>query len=279
MRKYPAPLLALLLFATFLVSVTITTEARHQRPAPPAGGRVVISAPLQLLMYAGDRFLGANLETTRVASSGVASGEADAVYLIRAHRVVAQLNPCHEDNYYLGNALLSWGGAESEGSDLLRRATACRHWDELPPFFYGVNQYFFRRDVEEARHALEIAASRSRDNAAALRKFSIMIAVGEIQDVGMALTYLRNETEQASDPQLKTMLEKRVRRLEGLVALREAQRLYESRFSRPLTDPYALLNSGILDAFPSDPLGIGYEFLDGGFRLRELKIMGLERQK
>jgi hypothetical protein len=42
--------------------------------------------------------------------------------------VVVQLNPCHEDNYYQGNALLTWGGAVAEGNELLKRATDC-----LPP--------------------------------------------------------------------------------------------------------------------------------------------------
>ena len=73
------------------------------------------------------------------------------------------------------------------------------------------------------------------------------------------------------------MLDKRIVRLQGLMALRAAQQRYEARFGQALTDPQALIDSGELNAFPDDPLRIGYEFAEGRFRLRELKIAGLER--
>ncbi|WP_287367023.1 hypothetical protein [Thauera sp.] len=242
--------------------------------------RVVPSAPVQLLMSGGDRFLAANLESIRaVATSSEAPGasEYNASFAIRARRVVAQLNPCHEDNYYHGNALLTWGGAVTEGNDLLRRATECRTWDELPPFFYGFNRYFFLHDTEGARAALETAAQRATDNAAGFRKFGIMIEAGEIKDDTVALDFLQRERTQTADPKLKGMLDKRIIRLQGLIALRAAQQRYEARFGQPLTNPKALIDSGELDAFPNDPLRIGYEFVDGRFRLKELKVAGLER--
>ena len=102
---------------------------------PVVEGRVVIAAPVLLLLFGGDRFLAANLEVMRLAATGVDWGQADTSYLIRAQHEVARLNPCHEDNYYLANGLLTWGGAEQEGSAVLRWATECRFWDELPPFF------------------------------------------------------------------------------------------------------------------------------------------------
>lgn len=242
--------------------------------------RVVISAPVQVLLSAGDRFLAANLEAFRaVATTSVAPDavEDNTVFAIRARRAIAQLNPCHEDNYYLGNALLTWGGAAAEGTDLLKRAMDCRTWDELPPFFYGFNQYYFLHNIPEARRALEIAAQRATDNAAAFRKLSIMLAAGEYKDDGSALAYLQNERDQAKDPKLRQMLDKRVGRLSGLIQLRQAQKAYETRYGKPLTDPSSLLESGLLQAYPNDPMGIGYEFADGHFRLKELKIAGLER--
>jgi len=250
--------------------------------APPAEvfDRVVVSAPVQVLMTAGDRFLAANFESIRAvatASDAPEAAEANASFAIRARRVVVQLNPCHEDNYYQGNALLTWGGAVAEGNELLKRATDCRTWDEVPPFFYGFNQYFFLHDVEGARAALEIAAERATDNAAGFRKFAIMLAAGELNDDSAALEFLQRERAATADPKLKGMLDKRVTRHEGLIALRAAQQRYETRFGHALTDPAALIESGELDAFPDDPLRIGYEFADGRFRLKELKIAGLER--
>ena len=250
--------------------------------APPAEvfDRVVLSAPVQLLLTGGDRFLAANFESIRAvatASDTPEAAEANASFAIRARRVVAQLNPCHEDNYYQGNALLTWGGAVAEGNDLLERATDCRFWDEVPPFFYGFNQYFFLHDVDGARAALETAAERATDNAAGFRKFAIMLAAGELKDDSAALEFLQRERAQTNDLKLQGMLDKRIARLQGLMALRAAQQRYEARFGQALTDPQALIDSGELNAFPDDPLRIGYEFAEGRFRLRELKIAGLER--
>ena len=249
---------------------------------PPAEvfDRVVVSAPVQVLMTGGDRFLAANFESIRAvatASDAPEAAEANASFAIRARRVVAQLNPCHEDNYYQGNALLTWGGAVAEGNDLLRRATECRTWDEVPPFFYGFNQYFFLHDVEGARAALETAATRATDNAAGFRKFAIMLAAGELNDDSAALDFLQRERAATADPKLQGMLDKRIARVQGLISLRSAQQRYEARFGQPLSDPAALIESGELDAFPNDPLRIGYEFAEGRFRLKELQIAGLER--
>ena len=271
--------IAALGFALFAAIWAIRPPASTE-PPPEVFDRVVVSAPVQLLLAGGDRFLAANIESIRAVattSDKPEAAEANASFAIRARRVVAQLNPCHEDNYYQGNALLTWGGAVAEGNDLLKRATECRTWDEIPPFFYGFNQYFFLHDVEGARASLEIAAERATDNAAGFRKFAIMLAAGELKDDSAALDFLQQERAQTSDPKLQGMLDKRIARLQGLIALRAAQQRYEARFGQPLTNPQALIDSGELEAFPNDPLRIGYEFADGRFRLKELKIAGLER--
>ena len=271
--------IAVMGFSIFTAFWAMRPPLGNESP-PEVFDRVVMSAPVQLLLTGGDRFLAANIESIRAVattSDNPEAAEANASFAIRARRVVAQLNPCHEDNYYLGNALLTWGGAVSEGNDLLKRATDCRTWDELPPFFHGFNQYFFLHDVEGARVSLEIAASRATDNAASFRKFAIMLAAGELKDDSAALDFLQRERAQTADPKLQGMLDKRIARLQGLITLRAAQQRYEARFGQPLTNPKALIDSGELEAFPNDPLRIGYEFVDGRFRLKELKVAGLER--
>ena len=268
-------MLALFCFTMF----SVVSQWRDLATAPEKTfieGRVVIAAPLLLLLFGGDRFLAANLETMRLAATGMDLGQADTGYLMRAQQVVAELNPCHEDNYYLANGLLTWGGAAREGTEVLRRASACRFWDELPPFFYGFNKFFFERDKVAAAKYLELAAQRATDNAAGFRKFAIMIQVEDIQDERVALEFLRNERDQAKDPRLKDMLAKRAVRLEGLVALREAQRQYEKLQDKPLQAPQQLLDMGLLEAFPEDPLRLGYEFIDGRFMLKKLKVAGVE---
>ena len=249
-------------------------------PQPAVADRVVISAPVQVLLAGGDRFLAADFEAIRVAATAddsAADNEASASFRIRAHRVVAQLNPCHEDNYYIANAMLSWGGAPSEGLDVLRRATDCRVWDEYPAFYLGFNEWFFNRDASAARNAMELAGDRAADpqQAATLRRMGVMIEAGEFADQRVALAFLRQERAQAGDDKLREMLDRRITRLEGLIALRDAQARYEARTGQSLAHPQALLDEGLLDAFPNDPLRLGYEFADGQFRLREVTLMSV----
>jgi HAMP domain-containing protein len=244
---------------------------------PEVSDRVVLSAPVLSMLYGGDRFLAADMEVMRLAATGMDDGFADASYLIRAQRVVSELNPCHEDNYYLANGLLAWGGAVAEGNEILRRAIDCRFWDGLPAFFYGINLSFFDQNVEEASLALEQSAHRWPENAAALRKLAIMLRVEKFSDERLALSYLVRQRDLTTDVQLREMLDRRVIRLQGLVDLRFAQRRYESKYG-PLNDLAQLVSSGELEVIPDDPLRLGYELREGRVELRKLKIAGMEEQ-
>lgn len=244
---------------------------------PSIEGRVVMVAPIILALYGGDRFLAANLETMRLTSTGVDQGVADTGYLIRAQYVVAELNPCHEDNYYLANGLLTWGGAEAEATEVLHKAMDCRFWDDIPAFFYGFNLSFFQKDIAKASRALELAAQRSADNAAAFRKLAVMLQAESFADEKLALNYLIQQRDSASEPKLHDMLDKRVVRLQGLVALREAQRSFESK-NGVLISLDQLIESGLLPALPVDPLRLGYELKDGRIILKKMKIAGMEEQ-
>jgi hypothetical protein len=274
--KHPL-ILALLCFAGF---ITLVVERAEQPPltmARPSHDRVVIAAPVLTLLYAGDRFLAADLETIRLSATGISiTGRIDVNYLIRAHKVASQLNPCQENNYYFANALLSWSGAVDEGGQILQRATECRFWDELPPFLYGFNQYFFNKNISEAQQALEIAAQRTERNAAGYRRLAIMIEAEQIDDARMAKNFLIQERDKAEDPKLKTMLDKRIERVEGLITLRDAQHTYEERTGKTLRQAEDLINTGILDEFPKDPMNWGYEFKNGRFELKQVKVAGVE---
>jgi len=239
--------------------------------------RVVISAPILIGLYGGDRFLAANLETMRLAATGTNNGQADSGYLIRAQRVVSELNPCHEDNYYLANGLLTWGGAVAEGNEILRRAMDCRFWDGVPGFFYGVNRSFFDGNVNEAVRALEQSADRWPENAAALRKLAVMLRVESFSDERLALIYLQQQRDGSRDPKLFEALDKRMVRLQRLIELREAQRRYEAVYG-VLGDLQQLVYSGVLAALPLDPLRLGYELRDGRIEMKKLKIAGMENQ-
>lgn len=268
---------ALLCFCGFVVLVSWRAGQPATSPPPAPHDRVVITAPVLIPLFAGDRFLAANLETIRLSATGISiTGRTDAHYLIRAHKVVSRLNPCQENNYYFANALLTWGGAVEEGGMILQRATDCRFWDELPPFLYGFNQYFFNQNIPEAQQALEIAAQRADNNAAGYRKLAVMIEAEQFDDARMARNFLIQERDQAEDPKLRAMLDKRIERVEGLITLRDAQQTYEARTGNTLQQPGDLIKTDILDKFPTDPMRWGYEFKNGRFELKQVKVGGVE---
>lgn len=277
-RRPSTPLvLALFCFGLFSFASQWRSQVAEQI-APLAGGRVVISSPVLVLLFGGDRFLAANLETMRLAATGLDWGRADTGYLIRAQQEVAELNPCHEDNYYLANGLLTWGGADREGSEILRRAMQCRFWDELPAFFYGFNQAFFNKNISEAERALELAAQRATSNAAGFRKLAVILRTESFADERLALDYLVAQRDAAkADPKLQQMLDIRVVRLQGLVALRDAQRRFEAR-GQVLSDLQQLVDSGLLPALPNDPMRLGYELRNGHVVMKRIRIAGMEEQ-
>lgn len=275
-RSFALPL-ALLGFALFAG----IASWRDQQVLPPHAAisvdRVVVAAPVVLTLYGGDRFLAANLETMRLLATGMDDSGVDTGYLIRAQNEVARLNPCHEDNYYLANGLLTWGGAVEEGNRVLHAAMDCRFWDGVPAFFYGVNLAFFQHNVPEAQRVLELGAQRWPENAAPLRKLAVMLQAESFADERLALNYLIHQRDSSSDPALRQMLDKRVLRLQGLLTLREAQRRYEASHG-PLQGLQQLVEQGLLDGLPADPLRLGYELHDGRIVLKKLKIAGMEEQ-
>jgi hypothetical protein len=277
MFKRRALLLALLGFALFAGMAAWRAQQPLALEPQFFVDRVVIPAPILVALHGGDRFLAADLETMRLAATGLDDRGVDTGYLVRAQREVARLNPCHEDNYYLANGLLTWGGAVEEGNDVLRAAVECRFWDEIPPFFYGINLAFFQRNNEEAARVLEIGAQRSPQNAAAMRKLAVMLRAEQFADERLALNYLVQQRDSAADPKLQDMLDKRVIRLQGLIALREAQRRYEQEHG-PLTTLDQLVAQHLIESLPTDPLRLGYELRDGHIELKKLKIAGLEEQ-
>ena len=252
--------------------------AASRRASTQVADSVVLPATFQTVLYLGDRYLAANIESTRVLMAGeeIVRGS-DQDYLYRIHTVVADLNPCHEDNYYVANALLSWGGNVDAAMDILRTAARCRFWDEVPPFFLGYNLYFFKYQHKAAKDALFEAAERSPKNRLGLQKFGVMVGSEEFPDSRMARRYLVAQREETRDQKLKDMLGLRIARLDGLIVLRDAQANYEKRYGRHLDDPHALLSSKLLQDFPNDPMGLGYVFSDGVFAMRDVGIAGVTR--
>lgn len=242
-------------------------------------GAVVLPPALQTILYFGDPYLAANIEASRILATGGDLRGEFADYYNRLHPTIAQLNPCHEDNYYIANAFLAWAGGVDPALQILKEATQCRFWDEVPPFFLGYNLYFFKHDYAGAKAFLFTAADRSTENKVGFQKIGIMFGAADYPDTQAARNYLALQRDQAHDQKLRGMLEQRIARLDGLIGLREAQASFEKRFARKLENPMDLLTSGLLKQFPQDPMRLGYEFADGQFSLKEIKIQGMENAR
>lgn len=242
-------------------------------------GSVVLPPALQSVLYLGDTYLAANVEATRVLMTG---GPVEGIaqdYYDRLHQAVAILNPCHEDNYYVANALLAWAGSVDGAIAILRGATACRSWDEWPPFFLSYNLYFFKHKLLEAKQAVFEAANRATKNRAGFLRMGIFYEAETYPDLRSARNFLITQRDQARDAKLKMLLDKRIGRLGGLIELQDAQQAFEKRYGHPLQAPNELIASGILRKFPEDPVRLGYVFEGGRFALKELKMRGAEEKR
>lgn len=259
----------------FLLAVARVPVVSSQAKAM-ANGDVVLHPAILKLLYGGDSFLAANVETARILTSGRLTDQESLGFFVRLHEGVSRLNPCHEDAYYMASAFLSSGGAVRPALDTLGRAAKCRFWDEWAAFMLGLNQHFFAHDPAAAVVSIREAALRAADPKVAnhFNVLAINIQARQFDDAKAALRYLAQEKSRARDPALKEALEKRIGRLQGLVNLRQAQADYESRSKVALIDPADLLRTGVLKEFPVDPLGIGYEFSNGRFELKQFVLEG-----
>lgn len=268
------------LFLAVLAYLVFVAGARNVHPPAiqPADvpGSVVLPAPLQTVVYLGDPYLAANVEATRVLMTG---GPAEGVaqdYFDRLHLAVAVLNPCHEDNYYVANGLMAWAGSVDGANAVLQGATGCRFWDEIPPFFWGFNLNFFKRQHHRAKELMFTAADRATANRAAFQRIGLLFEAESYPDIRTAYEFLENQRKQVRDERLKQLLSLRIDRLAGLIALDGAQVEFERHSGRRLRNPQELLESGQLKEFPKDPTGLGYLFENGRFSLREVTIRGTE---
>ena len=115
--------------------------------------------------------------------------------------------------------------------------------------------------------AAEIAAQRHPGNASALR--SMAAAWYERQnDSAVALDVLRNMHAQSTDKEFRRLLQARIARLEGLLALRVALAEYRQQHQGKLPTTWAqLIGYGGLKVFPEDPLGAGYNIMQAKIAL------------
>lgn len=237
---------------------------RVARPAPTEEMYVALPGWVQVLLAGGDQYLAANLGYFRalVSSTGPLSAGTYRV-LSQIQSDVATLNPSHEDNYYISAAVLSWNGEVDAAQYILGRATSARLQDVYPPFFYGFNQWYFRKDVLGAVSALRVAAAHAQDQDTRLSLLVMAANFSQRQDdPQLARGILLSMAAQTRHPQFKAYLQQRAERLAQLIVLRRAAARYADINGKPPSRLGQLVGAGLLDALPRDPLGWGY-VLDG----------------
>lgn len=220
--------------------------------------RVRLPIPVQLAYAGGDRYLAANLNVFRSMMVEARITEQET------YRVQGQLqedasvfNPWHEDNYYITAAILPWNGLVEPAQLVLERAARARTWDMWPAFFYAFNAMYFEHDMQRAGRWAELAAERDPGNSGALRAMAAKwYERGD--DPQLALSMLETMRQQSRDENFRRLMEARVIRLQGLLALRRAAVAYEAEQGHAPHRLEALVGYAGLVALPQDPLQLGY---------------------
>lgn len=261
-------LLPLLLIFGGAAGFVIAVDHLSERPVRRTDSKMLVVIPpvLQLVMAGGDRYLAADLATIRTLTGMPINGNSDD-YAVQAtvQRDIAWLNPRHEDNYYLAAGTLAWSGHTEIANEILEQAAKTRPQDFMPPLFLGFNAYYFGRNPAAGARWMSEAGSRSGDehNRAALQRIASRWAE-KGDDPKAALALVKMMVSQARSATLRKSLEIRAERLEGLILLREAASRYQLQFGRVPSALNDLVRSHMLQALPSDPLGLGYELNASG---------------
>lgn len=220
--------------------------------------RVRLPLVVQLAYSGGDPYLAANTNVFRSLMVAATVTERET-YRVQGQLQVdaARLNPWHEDNYYVGAAILPWNGQVEAAQYILLNAARARTWDMWPAFYYAFDAMYFEHDVAKAGHWAEVAATRHPKNAPALRAMAAAwYERGD--DPKVAMRVLEGMFDDSRDENFRALLAARIVRLQGLLALREAAAAYRARHGTPPERIDQLPGHGGLQAVPNDPLRLGY---------------------
>ena len=223
---------------------------------------LLVSLPksAQVLLAGGDRHLAANLSGFRVLVAATARMRPDD-YAVQARlqQDISWFNPAHEDNYYIAANILPWNGHLDAAQEVLRRAVAARKNDWQPAFYLGFHHYHFLKDPAEGARWLLIGAPRamSQQDGWSLENLAAQW-LEKGYKTATAATMVDAMAENAPAGAFRNYLKVRAKRLHDLVRLRELAVVYRERISRPPTLLEDLVNAGLIDRIPEDPLGEGF---------------------
>ncbi|MBI5901343.1 MAG: hypothetical protein HZB40_19245 [Rhodocyclales bacterium] len=257
--RWPAASIVLVL-AIAIFSLATDRLGRRPRIGMTPEFSVRLPVPAQVLMSVGDRHLAANLGGFRVLVAETARMRAeDYAIQARLQKDISRLNPAHEDNYYIAAAILPWGGQLEAAQYVLKRAADARPFDYQPLFYYGFHLYHFFRNPAAGAEALLAGASRARDpqDQWALQNVAaIWIERGYL--VGEAAGRVQAMANSAPPGSFRKYLAIRATRLRELDRLGKLAATYEQTYGRKPSSLEELIQVGLIERIPVDPLGVGF---------------------
>lgn len=238
----------------------------YAQPRPPVANEMQVAVPrfAQVLMAAGDRFLAANLAGFRALVVSTETMTAENYRILSLVQSDASwFNPAHEDNYYIATAILPWVGQLEATQYILERASDARPFDWQPAFYYGFNEYHFRKNPIIGAEWLRRAATHTQDE---MEQISLqqMAAqwVTKAEDLELSIRLQRAMAGETKHKAFAAFLEKRAVRLENLLLLDRAVSRYRELNGHYPSQVEALVEAGLLEAIPSDPFALRY-VIDG----------------
>ena len=253
-------LVALALALVFVV----TSERLKSAPRQSVSVEMRVALPLfvQVFLAMGDRHLAANIAAIRALVVAPEKMRPEEFRILaKVQEDVSWLNPAHEDNYYIAFAILAQFGEMDSAQTILARASRVRFFDYQPTFFYGFNQWYYKRDPVGAATWMREAAEKLPDPDQRLTMQNMAARwIDKAQDTELAIRVVEAMAKEVRRKDFRAYLELRVVRLRQLHQLRTAAVAYRERFGKPVSNLQELVDSGMLPALPQDPFGFGFGF-------------------
>lgn len=222
---------------------------------------VALPLPMQIVLGGGDRYLAANIGSFRTVVNfmEIADGKEAAAFAAKIQRDVAWLNPGHEDNYYLAAGFLSGTAHHEAAQTVLAAAADARPFDFQPAFLRAVNLVHYEQRFVEASRWMSRAADVVADEQS--RESLTRIAVRWAQrgeDPARVAEMLEAMAGESRSRALRDYTLKRAQQARLLAKLNEDVRRFIEKTGHRPGRLEELVEQGILDALPDDPVGAGF---------------------
>lgn len=241
----------------FLAQVRMQTK---QRLLVTAEIQVALPVFVQVLLAGGDRYLAANWAAIRALVTETVRMKPDEFEILgKVQRDAAWMNPAHEDNYYIAEAILPWEGQVDAAQAVLRRAAAARFYDYQPAFFFAFNLFHFMGDSLAASEWLRQSAPRLSNPQESMALEDLAARwLDRSQNLDMAAQIVEDMAANTKRKDFAAYLHKRSQRLRDLALLRRVASVYQQRIGHPPRKLQDLVVSGLIREIPADPFGLGY---------------------